>query len=370
MVQIVTRDRWVLPILFVLALLPRLPFVLVTAGNDISQCLVTAGATWLRSGHYTTCRPPGAPSYELTVGLLDLLWPPAEGQPYFYRTNLLSVVATFFTLYVLLLIYRRFLSPARSFWAVVFFNFHPHELIMGGATTDMNFLLLFGVISVSLFLSARIYSAILVSCLGSLARIQGLALTIPLCLILLFRDYASSAWRRFALDIAMCALVGLLIFLPGLYAFGLASLEQPYHRGEFTARQEMGAFVLRTLNLFGVAGGPLLVGAALWGLATRRMPAPTATTFLGIATVALTLVFFFKAPWEAFYLLPLVPFAYFVAFRPGTFSRTALALFLASCLLSGAVQIQLRPWRFPPFVVRDGIFDAQWNEAWIVRGGG
>ncbi len=229
---------------FVLALLVRLPFVFRLPGHDASLGILQAGKACVELGRYATGRPPGSPVYDCTIGFLNLFFQ-GSSLPYYYFTNLFSVLCTGVTLCFLFLIFKKYISTKKAFFAVVLYNFYPHELVLGGATTDMVFLLLFCTLSFYAFLNGKFLFSLFLACLAIGSRVQALAFALP------------------------------------------------------------------------------LAGA-----------------------IAYFLIFKFQLP------------------------KSIVILFILSSLLPSLIQIQVRPWRWPPFVVRDGIIKAHLKHAWAIRGGG
>ena len=163
------------------------------------------------------------------------------------------------------------------------------------------------------------------------------------------------------------ALMACIIFYPSYLAFGLHLFSQPYHQGEFTRSQKIGAFLMRSGNMLGPIG--MIVVALVVLLHARRIVKDcTGIGFIAAGVLVLTLCVFVVAPWETFYLLPIVPVAIFVVLRYVE-NSWVIAVFAFSLLLPNVIQIQLRPWKLPPYAVRDGVISAHLREDWNTRGG-
>lgn len=350
-----------------LALVPRLAFVFKHAGNDVSESLVLMGNAWLSPGNYLSQIPVRSPLYVFSVTMLERCtsW---TGLPAYYFSNLLSVAFVFITLWYLYLISLRYLSPWRAFGVAAAFNFFPHELVMGAATTETNFMLAFGAMAFYAFVSGRTGLAIFFGYLSTISRIQGIALLVSLFGVCLLRDWRARDTKSAARHFVLGVVTAVLIFLPTLLSltegFGDYS---PYHKGEFTLVQEIGAFVLRFLNMLGPVGVVLALGVLI--IRRKELIQPLSDTkVLALMTVAISLAIVTRAPWEAFYFLPVAPFLYFLMFKASV-SRLVLAIFLASSILPNFIQLQFKPWKMPPYAVRGGVLEAHLKRDWLIRSG-
>ena len=350
-----------------LAFLPRLFLLARLPGNDISLKIIESGKDWAQSGQWRPFRSPGSPMYEYWIGMLANSVQ-SSSIPAFVFANILSALCVAASLYLLYWIFREGLSPRMSLLGVALFNFYPHEWVLGASTTDVNFMMLFGIASVFALMKDRTAIALILCFLAVGSRIQALALAFPLLAAACYREWRARKFSRLLLWPVLSLLFAAAVFFPSWRVFGWNLFSQPYHRGEFSKAQEIGAFLLRAGNMLGPLG-LVIAAVALLRNERRMFRECSALGFVALGTALLTFCVFALAPWETFYLLPIVPGAIFLVLRY-TKSPAIVALFAISALLPNLIQVQIRPWKMPPYVIRDGVIQAHLREDWNTRGGG
>ncbi|MGE4232949.1 MAG: hypothetical protein AB7F43_06420 [Bacteriovoracia bacterium] len=371
-------DSKVLLLLFFLfiAAVPRIPIVPATAGHSDSNGAWQAGVDWWNSGHYNPSRKPGAPVYEMSLGVLYAvvykglgfdkakMYEPGTNEYYLF-SNSLSVLCTAITLFFFFLILRHFFSFEKSILATALLNFYPHMLVMGATTSDVIFLVLFMVLAFYAYLEKMPRLAIIFALLGAGSRMQGLALVAPLVWEHL-RNRFKKQDKYFFIEISWIALCTGLLFYPSIRAYGLTFFIQPYHKN-IVGIKKLGAFIHRTFNLMGPIG--TLTTAAILYRYRRKL---TKIRPISQRNILVFYIWFFLftmslAPWESFYLLALVPLFIFIVFFYG--SRFTILIFSASLLIGSFVQVHFKPWKWPPYRVLPGIVEAHLQENYIIRSG-
>jgi len=244
--------------------------------------------------------------------------------------------------------------------------------VIGGATYELSFLVALLAASWWAYGTGRIRTALVISILALGAKLLAVALVIPLTGILLIRDFAARKWAQMLAHFVGAVLLSALMYLPrflgGMTDFIEPLTGKPLYHADLTRYTKLGAFLLRTGNLLGPLGVVLLV--ALLFVHRSRLPSwKSETGVLAYSYTFFLLAIMFTGPWEAYYLLPLVPLAFFVVLWLGT-PRWAVVLFFVSALLGNVVQVQFKPWKLPPGAVHDGTIRAHLDRNWVTRGGG
>ncbi len=355
---------------FMLALVPRWPLLFLHDGQCDAQSTISKTQHWFATGQYVQ-RWPGSAIYDLIVGLLDRVTT-SFGLPYFYATNLFSVLCVFISLSLLYRVFRAYCSIPVALLVVTAFNFHPQELVIGASTYEMNLMMVLGTASFYLYQEAKIRWSVAFAILATGVKLYAASIAIPLSLILLAREYKKSEKKYFAMNAVVIVAGVFLVFLPSIISdaygfFGHFLTKQTYHP-EISRVARAGAFVHRAFNSMGPAGVVLLLWA-LWRNRFYLKESKSEQGFLLWSFCGILLFLNFLEPWETYYLLPIFPLAIFIVVT-SSIPQVARALFIGSLLLPIFIQVQFKPWKWPPYAIRAGIWQAHIDRDWNAAGGG
>lgn len=361
------ENRLVTIFFFFLAVLSRIPLWFAHPGHADSGGAWSAGVKWLQTGTYIPSRRPGAPVYEISLGLWDLLFKWLD-VPYHYYTNALTLLIFWFTLVVLFYSYRKFFSFQKSLAATIAFNFYPTSWVMGAATSDIVPVVCLISAAFLAFLHQKRFLACMIAVLAVGCRAQALAAVLPLWFLNAKYHIREGKLKKLVSESGLIALGLVLIFLPAFRVYGTELFSQPYHH-DVVGIKKLGAFVVRTLNLFGPLGFFCFIAVFLVHRRKFFLKKNIELTYLLSTFSLLILISVAVAPWEMFYLLPLVPIGLGLFFGLVK-NKPLLFLFLISSLIPSFIQIQFKPWKLPFWEAKSGVLESHLKQQWIIRGGG
>ena len=224
-----------------LAVVPRLFLIFDGTPNHYDgPAILHAFFGWIAEGHYVPSRHPGSPLYEAFAGLVEVLSRPFHSDGIIllcFISSLCVGIALFFIGRILV----RYLSLGETWLVLTVFNFSAQEYVIGAAVSDTNFLMCFGSIALYEFLEGREMAALFFACLATASRIQGLALLLPISLLIVWKDIERRHWKA-AFTKALLAGLGLsLVLAPALSYWGLQSLTRTITFLSFPAIRKRGA---------------------------------------------------------------------------------------------------------------------------------
>ncbi len=354
----------------VLVIASRLFMIFRMDGHCDATALFYSGKKWLEEGIYQPGRWPGSPAYEVVVGILGKA-SESFGWAYFILPNLFSCVSVALFLLFLYYIFCRGLSSRASLVAAVLFNFYPSLWFLGGSTVDINPYLALQAGAFLLFLNGRLLTATLVAALSCSMRIQGVSLLLPLILLIAYRAFRDRDWQKLLWQGVVVLAWGLFLFSPLLFHYqGLGFLRPPPSMGSPGPVTLTGAFLFRTINMFGPLG--VLIFLYL-GVKERGRLLDVFRSVPGFVLglhLLVTLVIFWATPYEIYYLLAIVPVFFYWVFLGRRLWHPIVVAFAISMLLPSFVQLQVRFWKAPFMEIREGMIPAHLKKDWIGRSGG
>ena len=319
------NPQWQLPLLFIVVLLSRLPFLAAGYGVNVDAWRVARAAREIATtGEYSVSRFPGYPVQEIVC---SWFW---RGGPLALNalTALLSAVAV--TAFVAI---GRKLHHRNAWLGGLALAATPIFFVCSVCSKDYMWALAFILLSILCSLHDR---PVLTGALLGLAagcRITALAMALPLVLILFGGTASRPRWLVSLRFFFTTALVSLLVFSPVWLRYG-TSFFKFY---EDHARPSWQTVLTRgTVELWGTVG---LIGLGIAACGLFFQPAkPNPANKWVVPALSLAIVIYLAAylrlPDQAGYLLPIVPLVLILAqqFAPGRIFQV-----LCACLLAAPV---------------------------------
>ena len=326
-------DRGLFVAVTIVVFLTRLPFLYPGYGADPDAWrIVRAGKHLWQTGDYATSRLPGYPIPEVSMALLH------HGGPWLTNavTALISgVAAAFFAL-----VMRR-LRNGYAALAAVAFAMVPAVYVGSVQTMDYAWALAFAMASLyALVVNRPLLAGLLLGLAGG-CRPTSLALLLPLLTFLAWRPRRPDWKRATAVLVAACGGAFLAVYAVVLAKRGLDVLPAL----EPTNRSALGTTIRATFEVWGVLGWLAiclaLVGVAVSAARKGRRHAFNAVGYgrvIAMCVVALIVyvVLYLRAPLDAAYLIPVVPFALLLLarIRQQWFALICLTLLISPFLFS------------------------------------
>jgi hypothetical protein len=305
--------------------LSRLPFLGQGYGSDMDAWSLASAARWIAEhGRYGASRFPGHPVQELTCALL---W---RGGPWALNgaTALMSVAAA--VAFVRLL---RTLGVRDAWLAALAFAFTPAVFIHSTDSMDFVWSLPFLILSLDAALRGRAALAGVMLGIAAGCRISSPAMMPTLVLLLAARaGSARGAARPLAALLLGVLVAGGLALSPMIARFGwtFLSINDSPHPVRAIDVAKNG-----TLELWGLVGtlglAVVALGAVLFPR-LRRHAIPRMELAAWLAAVGLFCAGFLRLPFDAGYLLPLVPVVLVLAAR--LLQRTAFVVLCGAVIAS------------------------------------
>ena len=341
--------------------MPRLIFLLVVFasrvpllgggfGSDGDSWRNAVAALRMReAGHYVASRPPGFPVFEsLLVPLVPWGW---------VATNALAALAGVAAAAVFLRICRESRIPS-PYWLTFAFAFGGVLWVYATQTMDyaLGLALLLG--TYHGLRNRRYFLAGLLLALAAGCRLTTATLVVPALAMLLV---SRAGWRAIASFLTSYVLATAAVYVPViLYYRAVGSIHGfLWHasRTHVTLHSLPSLLRLDAVFLFGKLGSLMLVLALAgrllfalypplraWGRARMqfRLPAPGIVFEAGVVLVVATL--YLMAPYEAAYLIPLLPFALLLVGRLLTRPVLAVAALLIASEVLVVPMFDKRGW--------------------------
>lgn len=340
-------------LLFGLTLASRIPFLNNGFGVDQDACRVAiAVRQWIASGRYETSRLPGYPAYEFIVSLVI-----RQGAA---MTNLISTLACGVVVSLLYWLLSR-MQVRNAFLVALTFAFVPIVSISSVSTIDYLPALAFAMAGFCLVVKDRPVSAGVMLGIAVGCRITSGGFLLAACLYWLVNSDDRYRWRKAGVMSVLCLLVAGVCFLPVFleHKFGMFS----YYWMGYPSWTEVVQTM--TVEVWGRWGG-LCIIAGLVVLPFMRGgivglgldPARRQLTIASLTVLALYLACFLKLPYEAGYLIPLIPFLFLVAalwVRPLLLGWVCMVMLLAPFVHPGGHGLTFRGPLMLDHVVRKGL---------------
>ena len=327
-------------LLFLLIILSRIPFLDNGFGVDQDACrVVIAVRQWLETGHYETSRLPGYPVFEFLVSLVVRYGP--------VLVNLISTIASGIAAVLLYWLLRR-IQIRNAFLIAMAFAFVPVIYISSVSTMDYLPALAFALASLGFVIKDRPVLAGISLGLAVGCRITSGAFLFAECLYWLVNREDPQRWRKTAMMAVVCLSVAGSCFLSIFMGHGFGMLTYywmgypPWSEVLQTVTVEVwGRWGMICLTL-GLIMLPFVKGKNAPCLDTqeRRRMTIVSLTVLGLYTAS-----FLKIPYEAGYLIPLIPFLFILAamwLRPVVVRWVCVALLLAPFVHPGKHGVTLK----------------------------
>lgn len=312
----------------------RLPYLRTGYGSDADAWLVAHSASLLwNTGEYLESRLPGYPLHEIVSAPLVGI----GGAPLSNGATLIVTIAA-------VLVWRGIVrhTGQHKRMLVVAFAFAPAVWQHSVVTLDYLWSLLFILISIHSALRQRFIMAGIALGIAAGFRPSNIAAVIPL-LVLLYLQKNNA--QQIVLFVTATSLTAVSAFIPLLTKYGfpgwIVATQQEMSDIRLSFELHLESFLYRTVYFIGPVTA-VIAGYLVWKGRSRLAASIRSRDPVIVASLAGTVTFlllFLWLPLERAYLLPALPFMLLVIDRYA--SRRMMALFTASLVLSGLINIDL-----------------------------
>ncbi len=294
------RETLILILLFFAVLISRIPFIEYGYGIDPDSWRVASVANAIHTTkQYVASRLPGYPVQEITYALLPI----KNATVYNFLTAFLSSLCVlYFAKFIKQLGFKHYLYPsiALAFVPIVYIN----------STNSMDyiwalcfiFISFYSAITQKYFLSG-IFLGIATGC-----RITSAGMLLPLIFLIQYIN-TNKAYKDYAKLLFGYTITFLIIFLPVVMTYGLSFFS--YYDGSISPLYIVKNF---TIDIWGILGFlstvfySILLIFRLFDIQKFKEFINDRVNQLSLIVIVLYVIAFALAPYEAGYLIPLVPF--------------------------------------------------------------